>query len=323
MLTNLPMRTTPLGGQVTGGGRVVVPVWAVHDDEIDISRDQVVALIADQIPHLAGLDVVAVSGAGTVHAIYRIGDDVAARFPLRRADPDRVLAQLRRETAAAAEFRRVCPIPAPEPLHLGSPGHGYPLPWTAQSWLPGTTATPTSVERSATLAHDLSVLIERLRHWDTGGRRFHGEGRGGELSDHDDWVDECIRRNAGWFDTGAMRTMWAAFRRLPRKDPDVMCHTDLTPSNLLVEDGHLVGILDTGGFQPADPALDLVSAWHLLSDTPRGQLRTALGCSDLQWERGKAWAFQQAAGLPWYYRDTNPAMTEMGRTTLHRLLGDR
>ncbi len=294
----------------------------VHDDQIDISRDQVVALVADQLPDLAGIEVVAVNGAGTDHTIYRIGGAVAVRFPLRRAEPDRVLERLRRETAAAIEFRRACQVSAPKPLHLGNPGHGYPLPWTVQTWLPGSTATPTSCERSVTFADHLSAMIQNLRDWDTCGRRFEGTGRGGALSDHDGWVDECIRRNVGQFDTEAMRAMWAGFRRLPREDPDVMCHTDLIPSNLLVDDGHLIGVLDTGGFQPADPALDLVSAWHLLSDTPREQLRTALGCSDLQWERGKAWAFQQAAGLPWYYRDTNPAMAEMGRTTLHRLFAD-
>ena len=87
-----------------------------------------------------------------------------------------------------------------------------------------------------------------------------------------------------------------------------MCHADLIPPNLLVDGEHLVGVLDAVGFQPADPALDLVGAWHLLSNGPRQRLRASLGCSDPQWERGKAWAFEQAVGLPWYYDDTNPAM---------------
>jgi aminoglycoside phosphotransferase (APT) family kinase protein len=99
-----------------------------------------------------------------------------------------------------------------------------------------------------------------------------------------------------------------------------MCHGDLIPSNLLVADGRLVGVLDTGGFQAADPALDLVVAWHLLGDGPREQLRRDLGCPDLQWERGRAWAFQQAAGALWYYQHTNPSMADMGRTTLERVL---
>jgi aminoglycoside phosphotransferase (APT) family kinase protein len=177
-----------------------------------------------------------------------------------------------------------------------------------------------SCGQSATMAHDLAVLLEHLRAVDTRGRRFRGGGRGGELSDHDRWVAECIIRSEGLVDTDAMRTMWASFRTLPREDPDVMCHGDLTPSNLLVEDGHLVAVLDTGGFRAADPALDLVCAWHLLSDAPRAQLRRTLGCTDLQWERGRAWAFQQAAGAYWYYRHSNAAMAEMGRTTLHRLI---
>ncbi len=101
-----------------------------------------------------------------------------------------------------------------------------------------------------------------------------------------------------------------------------MCHTDLTPSNILVVGGRLVGVLDTGGFQPADPALDLVGAWHLLDHQRRELLRRELECSDLQWERGRAWAFEQAAGAYWYYQHTNPEMAEMGKTTLERLMAD-
>jgi aminoglycoside phosphotransferase (APT) family kinase protein len=79
-------------------------------------------------------------------------------------------------------------------------------------------------------------------------------------------------------------------------------------------------VLDTGGFGPADPALDLVSAWHLLQRGPREVLRRTLGCDDLEWERGRAWAFQQAMGVVWYYVESNPAMSRMGRRTLDRIL---
>jgi hypothetical protein len=45
-----------------------------------------------------------------------------------------------------------------------------------------------------------------------------------------------------------------------------------------------------------------------------------LGCGDIEWERGRAWAFQQAMGLVWYYVQSNPVMSELGRSTLGRLL---
>ena len=99
-----------------------------------------------------------------------------------------------------------------------------------------------------------------------------------------------------------------------------MTHGDLVPGNVLVADGRLVGIIDVGGLGPADPALDLVSAWHLLEAGPREALREDLGPDDLQWERGKAWAFEQAMGLVWYYARSNPTMAALGRLTLSRLL---
>ena len=95
-----------------------------------------------------------------------------------------------------------------------------------------------------------------------------------------------------------LRRLWDRLRDLPRAThQDVMTHGDLIPGNVLVRDGHLAGVLDVGGLGPADPALDLVAAWHLLEAGPRQSLRDDLGCGDLEWEPGKAWAFEQAMGV--------------------------
>jgi hypothetical protein len=59
--------------------------------------------------------------------------------------------------------------------------------------------------------------------------------------------------------------------------------------------------------------------WNLLKSGPRQVLRDALRCTDLEWERSKAWAFQQAIGLVWYYAETNPVISRLGRVTLDRL----
>ncbi len=289
-------------------------------DQLAISVKQVAALLADQLPALAGQAIVRVDGAGTVNALFRIGSTVTARFPLRYDDPDTAERRLRREAAASAEFVRASPVPAPQPLDIGRPGHGYPMPWATQSWLPGSTADPSSHEHTTALAMDIVDLILSLRAWDVEGRRFAGPGRGGRLDAHDAWVDQCIARNEGLLDTDVMRRLWSRFHELPREDPDAMGHGDLTPSNLLISDDRLTGALDTGGFQAADPALDLVVAWHCFADALREQMRRAMSCSELQWERGAAWAFEQAIGAYWYYRDSNPTMADMGRTTLERLV---
>jgi aminoglycoside phosphotransferase (APT) family kinase protein len=92
------------------------------------------------------------------------------------------------------------------------------------------------------------------------------------------------------------------------------------PGNVLVAAGRLQGVLDVGGLGPADPALDLVSAWHLLESGPREVLRRTLGCNGVEWARGQAWALQQAMGLVWYYETSNPVMSRIGRRTLWRIL---
>ena len=75
-------------------------------------------------------------------------------------------------------------------------------------------------------------------------------------------------------------------------------------------------------YRPADPALDLVAAWHLLDPNRRDVIRAQLDCDREEWLRGAGWAFAQALGLVWYYQHTNPTMSHLGKTTLHRLLTD-
>jgi len=291
----------------------------MHKDQLAVEVDTVRRLVDGQFPQWRALPVRRVPAAGTVNAIFRLGEDLAARFPLRPQEERRVRDWLRAEAAAMREFAEVSPVPAPRPVAIGEPGGGYPLPWSVQTWLPGTDATAEDPSASAGFAQDLATLIARLRNASTRGRRFRGQGRGGHLPDHDEWMETCFTESAGLLDVTRLRAMWAGLRALPEVDADVMCHGDLIPPNVLVRGGRLAGVLDTGGFAAADPALDLVSAWHLLDDGPRAALREALGSSHVQWRRGMAWAFQQAMGLVWYYVQSNPAMSRFGQRTLLRL----
>lgn len=294
----------------------------MHDDQIDLPTDAARALIRAQFPQFRGQPVERLDGPGTVNAVFRIGSQAAARFPFRPGDPREAAAMLRREAAAMDELARHCPFPTPRPIRLGRPGPGYPMPWAVQTWIPGDVATPDGLAGSQTLARDLVTLVASLRAAGTGGRRFDGQGRGGHLPDHDAWIAVCLERSEGLLDVARLRGLWARLRELPPCGPDVMSHRDLIPANLLVRDGHLAGVLDGGSFGPADAALDLVAAWHLFDREARETVRRGLGSGDVEWKRGAAWAFQQATGLVWYYRHSNPAMSALGRSTLRRILED-
>ena len=292
----------------------------MHNDQLNVDASTARFLIHQQFPRFRDEDVVAIDGAGTVNAIFRIGSAHAARFPLLGTDPDECARLLQAEAQASAEFSACCPFPSPRPIGLGQPGAGYPLPWLVQTLVEGELATPTGLGASSAFAGDLIRLIVSLRSVEIGARAFDGRGRGGRLRDHDEWVEHCFTRSEGLLDVPRLRRMWARFRDLPAATRLVMSPKDLTPANLLVQGDRLVGVLDTGGFGPADASLDLVAAWHMLDEDGRAALRDALGASDLEWLRGAAWAFEQALGLVWYYRDTNPRMSALGVSTLSRLL---
>jgi aminoglycoside phosphotransferase (APT) family kinase protein len=292
----------------------------MHADQLTVSLSVVRELVDAQFPSWRHLAVKAVESAGTVNAIFRIGDRLAARFPLRRGDAASVRRRLESEAAAARVLAGRTRFATPEPVAIGEPGAGYPLPWAVQTWLPGVTATDDDPGGSVAFAHDLAEFISGVRAIGTGGRTFRGQGRGGDLRSHDGWMDTCFARSGHVLDVRWLRRRWEVMRALPRGAAgDVMSHGDLIPGNVLVSSGRLAGILDVGDLGPADPALDLVAAWHLLEDGPRQALRDDLRCDDLEWERGQAWAFEQAMGLVWYYADSNPAMSRMGRRTLERI----
>jgi aminoglycoside phosphotransferase (APT) family kinase protein len=292
----------------------------MHADQLSVPVETVRELVDQQFPGWRQLPVRRVEGEGTVNAIFRIGDRLAARFPLRPGDVEATRQELEAEADAARRLLGRTRFPTPEPVALGRPGAGYPLAWSVQTWLPGTTATEEDPGESAGFAHDLAEFIAGVRTIDTGGRAFAGRGRGGDLRSHDEWVETCFSASEQLLDVPRLRRLWRHLRELPRGGADVMTHGDLVPGNVLVSAGRLAGILDVGSLGPADPALDLVGAWHLLEAGPRQLLRDDLRCDDLDWERGKAWAFEQAMGAVWYYVDSNPAMSRMGRRTLDRIL---
>ena len=107
-------------------------VELLHEDQIGLELHVVRHLIDEQFPQWSGLPLQQLSTGGTVNAIFRIGDRLAARFPLRPEPATQVKAWLTAESSASAEFADVSNVPAPRPVALGEPGEGYSMPWAVQ-----------------------------------------------------------------------------------------------------------------------------------------------------------------------------------------------
>lgn len=295
----------------------------MHPDQLHPTAETVEALVRTQLPRLHG-PVRPVHSAGTVNALFRVGDHLVARLPLRPIDLRAAVAALDAELAVAHRLLGAgLPVATPEPVAVGAPGHGYPMPWSLWRWLPGTTAADAGVRGSLAFASDLAEVVTALRALDTGGATHTGPGRGGRLADHEEAVRGYVAAAGDMADPAALAALWDRLRRAGRADdPDRWTHGDLMPGNLLTSAGRLTAVIDVGGTRPADPALDLMPAWNLLTATARAAFRAALGDDEPRWRRGGAWAYVQAIGCLAYYRETNPVMSATAARTLAALAED-
>ena len=135
----------------------------MHANQLTVSPETVRILVEQQFPEWRSLPVTSVASQGTVNAIFRIGDRFTARFPLESADVESTRRWLESEAEAARELAGRTRFPTPEPVALGEPGAGYPLPWSVQTWLPGVVAAHEDPGESSAFARDLAELIGDLR----------------------------------------------------------------------------------------------------------------------------------------------------------------
>lgn len=99
-------------------------------------------------------------------------------------------------------------------------------------------------------------------------------------------------------------------------------HGDLSPGNVLIDQGRLRAVIDFGAFGVGDPTVDLVVAWNLLPARARPILRAALDVDDATWARGRGWALSIAAIQLPYYLHTNPALAANSRHVLAAVVAD-
>jgi aminoglycoside phosphotransferase (APT) family kinase protein len=274
----------------------------MHADQVDVTVADARRLLP---PELTGRPVRPVASGGTVNAVFRVGDDLALRVPLRPFGGDL------REPAVLRALAPHLPVAIPRPY-----AHDAERGWTIQQWLPG--VTPKSDGRGGrALADDLVAVLEALWRVPTSGAVPPAR----SLWPHP-VVRAAIDAAADELDAPATRAAWERLSAAgPWRRPPVWVHGDLLPGNLLLRDGRLVGLIDFPGAGVGDPACDLMVFWHVLGPSGRAHVRRRLGLDDDTWHRGAAWALAQAlVALP-YYRHTNPYMTAGARYAIRAVLG--
>jgi aminoglycoside phosphotransferase (APT) family kinase protein len=292
----------------------------MHADQVEVTAPEVTALVAGQFPQWRHLPVRPLTSHGTVNALFRLGDDLVVRLPLRPSAGPAQHDDLRRAQDHSHRIAAHVPLEVPEPVALGAPGDRYPGWWAVYRWIPGETAGRSTIGDPGRFAGELAGFVTALHGLDTGGRTWDGVSRGGPLPAQDDAVQQALARSTHLVDTARLAGIWARCRDAAPAPAEVWIHADLMPGNLLVRDGRLAAVIDLEIMCVGDPAVDLMPAWNLLPAGAREVYRRALGVDDAAWQRGRGWAIVQAiVALP-YYVDTNPVMAATARDTLAAIL---
>jgi aminoglycoside phosphotransferase (APT) family kinase protein len=296
----------------------------VHAHERAHSVALIRGLLCEQQPQWAELSLVPLPPRGTDNALYRLGEELVVRLPrVDWADED-VDLDARWLPVLAPHL----PLAVPEPVAVGHPTTAWPHPWAVLRWLPGEDAWRAAVDDPVAAAHALAAFVQALQRVDpAGGRRPlttpGASGRGGPLALRDAATRAALADLGDRVDVRAATSEWErSLAAAPYDGPGVWLHGDLTPGNLLVRDGRLVGVLDFGALRVGDPAVDLLPAWNWLRGEARDAYRCALGVDDATWQRGRGWALSVAlVALPYYWASAAPIVAS-SKQVLRELLED-
>ncbi|MFE2301987.1 aminoglycoside phosphotransferase family protein [Streptomyces sp. NPDC059445] len=289
----------------------------MHADETRIGAALVRRLLAGQFPRWARLPLKPVRSAGTVNALYRLGDDMAVRLPRVPGGADDAV----KEHAWLPRLAPMLPFPVPEILGLGTPTADYPWHWSVLRWLDGDTPAPDALTDPHQLGVDLGAFVTALRGIELPGGP--GAYRGTPLTAVDAETRSAIDDLHGHIDTGAATAAWEEALAAPAwTGPPRWLHSDLMPMNLLVRGGRLAAVLDFGTFGTGDPACDFIPAWNLLPAAARPAFRDAAGADDPGWARGRGWALSMALVQLPYYRDTNPVIAGNAAHVIREVLAE-
>ena len=259
--------------------------------EVAIDAGLVTRLVSEQCPQHAG-ERVEFHDEGWDNVTFRLGSRHAVRLP-RRIE---AVTLLRHEQRWLRELSTGLDVGVPVPVHMGTPGSGYPWPWSIVPWIDGRSAdeaTPSSGQ-GMRLGQILSTL-----HRPAPREAPTNPLRGLPLARRNTFVttrlDALARSGVA---VERLQEFWRVGVEASVSEEDVWLHGDLHPRNVIVRDGLIAGLIDWGDMCRGDAATDLSVAWTLLQASERTLFWAGYGSDDVALgRRARAWAVFFGAAL--------------------------
>ena len=263
------------------------------DNKLMIDAALVQHMVASQFPQWKDLPVRPVALSGWDNRTFHLGEHMLVRMP----SAAEYASQVEKEQRWLPRLAPLLPLSIPVPLAIGKPADGYPWKWSIYSWLEGDTAASAPIADLCDFATSLAQFLSALQRIDPtdgplpGPHSFY---RGGSLTTYDAETRRAIAALKGKIDVDAASAVWEAALATSWQGAPVWVHGDISPGNLLVQEGKLSAVIDFGQLSVGDPACDLAVAWTFFTGESRAVFRTRLPLDTGTWARGRVWALWKA-----------------------------
>jgi aminoglycoside phosphotransferase (APT) family kinase protein len=199
----------------------------MHLDELEIDDALVRRLLGEQFPEWVGLPLHRIAPTGTIHAIFRLGDELSVRLARREGPTERGGA----EFDWLSRLAPLLPVEIPVPVAQGCPSGDYPWFWDIHTWVEGESVAIEEVD-AVRAARDLAALVGSLQQVSPEGAP---PGRGTPLAERDEDMRYWLARFGG---DPAVAAEWERALAVPAWDgAAVWHHGDLDARNWLVRGG--------------------------------------------------------------------------------------
>ncbi|CAM4273820.1 acetyltransferase [Bacillus manliponensis] len=284
---------------------------------MNINVELVKKLISEQFPEWKELLIEPVKNGGHDNRTFHLGDSMTVRLPSEKVyEP-----QVKKEAEWLPILAKSLSLPITEPLAEGRPTPTYPYAWSINKWLPGETVTQNNIDLYV-FAKELTNFLKEFESIDAsngpiaGSHNFY---RGGELSVYDYETKEAFNELKGKVDIKKCKSIWQRALSSKWEKESVWVHGDIAPGNLLVQNGHLSGVIDFGILGIGDPSCDLAMAWTFFDKDSRQVFIQNMDLDKETWNRAKGWALWKALIT---YNNRDKKVRDHARAIINVLIRD-